>query len=679
MRGRNTLQWDQVAAPNFSTSLEGVRTAGAMLDKAFAAASGTINGVDQDISARVNKSLLAQIAGISEADGAEAEIQQLLAGVDPRRLSAETIMFGANRLNDLLQRDMNRLNLEAGRYKQERAVRDDKLSDATNALRMEYMAARAANDETRAAAALNQLSQFEGMQAGLFSSTLEKGQDIRANEQNIRDSDFRYKEGTYGFGRRVEGDQISDKAASILADIRQKGFLTVDSALQYLGQQKDLDPRVFNEVAGRISPMQFINENELAFGGTGGGGASGGGSFTEGAGPTAVAATLRSGGLSDAVVAGFLGNFEVEGGYGGALGDGGSASGIAQWRLERREAFRNKFGKDPHQATPEQQAQFVLWELQTPEGRKVAGITEKQANAILNAKDPGQAADLIDRYYERSDGKHRSRRVESAQRALALMNGAAQIARTNKVDEIVGDPILDGYLETVRPGESVVKVASGLVGEGGVFAGANQANVEAKIREVQTKANEMARKAGSPKTFSAGQAAFLLENSVSDRGWGDWFSDSTGLGKGSIGGRSINDKVLEDNIGKILNGDVEGAALSRQRAAVVQGESDQLNGAIQRQSMIVQQLRATPGMNPQVIANAEAKLAQLQSMVPGQFAQQYAEGDAKSMKPNMPAPVQLPPRKTAQLPSEWSRNFVETTKKGSTADQVTEFMRMFGR
>jgi hypothetical protein len=34
-------------------------------------------------------------------------------------------------------------------------------------------------------------------------------------------------------------------------------------------------------------------------------------------------------------VAGFMGNFHVEGGYDGAQGDGGSASGIGQWHADR--------------------------------------------------------------------------------------------------------------------------------------------------------------------------------------------------------------------------------------------------------------------------------------------------------------------------------------------------------
>lgn len=125
----------------------------------------------------------------------------------------------------------------------------------------------------------------------------------------------------------------------------------------------------------------------------------------------AVAEVLSSGGLSPQVVAGFLGNFDVEDGYGGATGDNGTASGIAQWREERRANFRQRFGKEPHQATPQEQAQFVLWELENP---AAAGMTADQANAIRNARTAEEAAELIDQFYERSSGEHRSRRVTAA-------------------------------------------------------------------------------------------------------------------------------------------------------------------------------------------------------------------------------------------------------------------------
>lgn len=133
-----------------------------------------------------------------------------------------------------------------------------------------------------------------------------------------------------------------------------------------------------------------------------------------------VADVLSAAGWSPAVVSGFLGNFEVEGGYGGARGDGGSASGIAQWRNERRANFRRMFGKDPHEASKAEQAQFVVWEMEHPEQ---AHISVAQRDAILNADTPEEAASLIDQNYERSSGQHRAKRQEAAR---GFHGGAAQ-------------------------------------------------------------------------------------------------------------------------------------------------------------------------------------------------------------------------------------------------------------
>lgn len=126
-----------------------------------------------------------------------------------------------------------------------------------------------------------------------------------------------------------------------------------------------------------------------------------------------VGNVLNQAGYSPAVVAGFLGNFDIEGGYHGALGDGGTASGIAQWRHERRDNFRRRFGKDPHEATFAEQAQFVVWEMANPER---AGMSKATRDRILAAGSAGEAAALIDQHYERSSGQHRTQRKAAAEK-----------------------------------------------------------------------------------------------------------------------------------------------------------------------------------------------------------------------------------------------------------------------
>lgn len=137
----------------------------------------------------------------------------------------------------------------------------------------------------------------------------------------------------------------------------------------------------------------------------------------------AVGTVLSSGGLPAPVVAGFLGNFHVEGGYGGAAGDGGRSKGIAQWNGERATNFARIVGKPVDQASPDEQAKFVLWEMQNPEA---AGMTVAQRDAIMAAKSAPEAASLIDQFYERSSGEHRGRRVAAAERIGAPVRLASK-------------------------------------------------------------------------------------------------------------------------------------------------------------------------------------------------------------------------------------------------------------
>lgn len=169
-----------------------------------------------------------------------------------------------------------------------------------------------------------------------------------------------------------------------------------------------------------------------------------------------VASTLADAGYSDAVVSGFLGNFEVEGGYTGALGDSGSASGIAQWRHERRENFRRLYGKDPHQASAAEQVEFVLWEMRNP---TEAGMTVAQRDAILRARTPEEAAELIDQFYERSSGEHRARRAQEARRFHGGEAGDVG-ALTEGVDPLAIRPdALDAERPLVNAGVAAVPIA----------------------------------------------------------------------------------------------------------------------------------------------------------------------------------------------------------------------------
>lgn len=112
--------------------------------------------------------------------------------------------------------------------------------------------------------------------------------------------------------------------------------------------------------------------------------------------------------------AGIVGNLQAESGVGlryeTAVGDGGTAFGIAQWRFERVTNFYKAFGYPLKGSTLEDQLSYVHWELTNTE--KAAG------NRLRKAKTAAEAAAIVDQYYERSSGQARSLRIGYANNIL---------------------------------------------------------------------------------------------------------------------------------------------------------------------------------------------------------------------------------------------------------------------
>jgi peptidoglycan hydrolase-like protein with peptidoglycan-binding domain len=118
-------------------------------------------------------------------------------------------------------------------------------------------------------------------------------------------------------------------------------------------------------------------------------------------------------GWSPEQAAGIVGNLQAESGANlrtDAVGDGGQAYGIAQWHPPRQEDFRKVFGKDIRKSNFKEQLEFIQWELNNTEA--------KAGEIVKKAKTAEEAAWLFDKYYERSSGAHRQKRINNA---LALL------------------------------------------------------------------------------------------------------------------------------------------------------------------------------------------------------------------------------------------------------------------
>lgn len=161
--------------------------------------------------------------------------------------------------------------------------------------------------------------------------------------------------------------------------------------------------------------------NQPAGGGAGGMGM--GGAAPTGAGVEMTGDSQRamdfftSKGWTKEQAAGIVGNLMIESNLKtNAVGDNGKAYGIAQWHPDRQANFARWKGKDIRESTFEEQLEFVNYEL-------TQGTEQRAGSMIKSARDAAQAAQLVDKYYERSKGIHTSQRMNAA---VALFNKSGQ-------------------------------------------------------------------------------------------------------------------------------------------------------------------------------------------------------------------------------------------------------------
>lgn len=434
------LEWKEVEAPDFRNSSAGYLAASKLFGEAIGAAKDGLGDFQKTQTDQADNAVL---NGLLKYQGDPKALESAMADgsfmgqFDPsvlKNLSAGTRQTLLSRPGQLLEHAVK--TAEFG--EQQKAIAQNDVVRAHQGDINTYTALRQADarDGTNRAEEFYKAAGPElqnVLSVGNFAKVLEGGQDQFQKETSIQKSNFDY-------GTGVRDDKEGRQATDLTAQLRSQ-TASLDDVDQLLNGaagdelRKTYSPTV---IAAARRALQGEYGGGAGAGSAGSGGAGGIANVNVGQAQTTVASTLSAGGLPSPVVAGFLGNFDVEAGYGGAQGDGGTAGGIAQWRKERRDAFVAKWGVDPTKADHETQAKHVVWELTTPEGRKAAGISDDQAKQILAAKTPGEAASLIDQYYERSDGKARDRRIAAANGFAA--NSALQ---TGLKTEVSGDQASD--------------------------------------------------------------------------------------------------------------------------------------------------------------------------------------------------------------------------------------------
>lgn len=608
------LTWRNVDAPDFRGSMEGFKEFNRQLNSAFSTAKAGLNEYDQATSDRMNKMLAMELVGIQgDPDEYREKLPELLGKYDPNRISYENMTAANNKVGQLSSQALTDLNIESA---------EDNLEDTRllRGRREENYAAKKAADPL--------LTQFYAL-----SSAPDSPENQKKLADMIADPEFQkvvqgmgadefaasmtnamgLQRGTVG----LTGDRMSNTIRSTefndsqedrkdLEVARAAAFSTIDSVTDPEGfRDAILNNTGLNDRQKAIAYEYGMREYGSAltpvdFGGGGGGAAVAGGvSFGANSGTEqqhrAVADVLQGGGLSDVVVAGFLGNFAVEGGFAGEEGDGGTAGGIAQWRKERRDNFKRVIGKDPTKATHAEQAKFVLWELDNPDSGALGGtwqgrkVGPKEARDLIkNAKDPQEAAKLIDALYERSDGKARNKRSATAGNMYRMLT-SGEVAQANAGGNTAvalsqnGNTVLEVQQMAVKnwggetnPGT----VAAGLVAEDGDYSGGNKSDMLGWVNHVMKKFG-----------VNAGTAGAIIQRSVGEKSWDTFWSGVVGRGTGNV---SVDENKVNE-LGKLF----KNKKVLAEAAAAAEGDMQAVRGA---------QNTAT------ALAQAEARVAQLQQM-----------------------------------------------------------------
>lgn len=502
------LTWRDVSTPDFGNASRGVVDAGRLIQESIGQGIGAIGAFDQAKSDAINKQILFGMSQTPDAKALQAAITSgVVGGVDIsdnlRRVSGETLgLMSPAKMTELAT---NQTNLASNQLRlgQDQINADQRANlDAQGGLWGQALMLAAKGDEAGA------LKILEGVNLPgigytnankLFSdvqSTQSSGISNRTNQNTLNNTIEDRNDQTLAQAavqQILESAGDVEGARSLFFDPnsfvsrlnpRAKALVQAQLSQSFPGLFADTGSSVSGSAAGGASGagaiLAPVSGDIGAFNYTGTGVRTGPGSPTVYDKPQQEVAAVLSQGtvagkpISDVVIAGALGNFHVEGGYGGALGDNKSASGIAQWRGERRNNFRAMFKKDPHEATYAEQAQFIVWELNNP-GK--AGMTVEGRNAILNARTPEEAAALWEKHYERSAGHHNTQRQTAAVSIYDTLRRARNAGSSLSVRQMQDDPsgLTTALAQTIKaPNRPAAVVAAELVGPNGAFKGTSR-------------------------------------------------------------------------------------------------------------------------------------------------------------------------------------------------------------
>ena len=606
--------WRNVAAPDFSASMMGMRDAAAQFNNAFTGLDQTIGKVDANISERVNNRLLAELATMNDSENAQAQIKDLLANTNVGRLSADTLGVVAGTPDRLLKRDETRFDLTTKRYNQGRIEDRNTGFDDTEGLRREYAVAIQNRDVERAQAIAAQLAQ-SSLKAGDLTSVLSGGNDLYSGAlgNHIRTHDF-------DRSRMFEG--VADTVAQHMPTIQKLG--TKQDAIGYINSL-DVDPRAKMALLNEVGAPGLVDLD-------GGGGPGSGLDFSGGGAGDSALRVMNyeaAGRGFKAVPANITTLGQLSDWQKGLNRQGIKSSAMGVYQIvgdTLRRYAPDVLGSDWRNQSLDFEAQDKIAKAIFEDNKHSAAALRKQWVSLSQA----EAEQLIRQPWEKArqviaQKESGGNPAAMDPRAQNLVREAGRTGAEQAFNEVSSNPVIKGYFDNIGKGRSELEVARSLTtgseDSPAVFVGAKPAIIEKRLREIRTMARDLATKAGkSDFVLNADQAAAVLMDSLKARGGFDRFLNSGGLDfrdNEVDDSRFMDKQAVENRLLDLINGGAEQARLAQADIEYGQGSADQAFAAKERQANVVAQLegRARTGMvSPAVLQREREKLAALETV-----------------------------------------------------------------
>ena len=238
-------QWQQVAAPNFTPSLEALNVSNQMTNAGLANLQKTIAGFDATNTAGANQEVLLRAMGFTDRDALQRAItdRSLFAGYSPDKVTADTLSSIGSRQAALLSRATGEENLAQTQYNNRRTREGNAATDAAAPTLARMQAAAAGYDPA----------------LGNLVATLSPQEATTAikNLQGIQGTNTSNKSSLFNYGTTVRNDQESRAADAVVATLDRSG--TDPATSGDLIRAANLNPSVEAQVRKRAAgPIDLL-------------------------------------------------------------------------------------------------------------------------------------------------------------------------------------------------------------------------------------------------------------------------------------------------------------------------------------------------------------------------------------------------------------------------------------